>query len=91
MMLGDGTPTSAGDWHLARRFACVVPPRTGRPIGGGDLLGVQDKLSYIKSLNATAIWISPTNDNENLNANSGTPVSAPYHGYWNPMSKSAQT
>jgi glycosidase len=50
---------------------------------GGDLLGIQDKLSYIKGLNATAIWISPTNDNENLNANSGTPVSAPYHGYWN--------
>ena len=33
---------------------------------GGDLLGIQDKLSYIKGLNATAIWISPTNDNENL-------------------------
>ena len=50
---------------------------------GGDLLGVQDKLSYIKGMNASAIWISPTNDNENLNASSGTPVSAPYHGYWN--------
>ncbi len=50
---------------------------------GGDLLGLQDKLSYIHGLNATAIWISPTNDNENLNASSGTPVSAPYHGYWN--------
>jgi glycosidase len=50
---------------------------------GGDLLGIQDKLAYIKGLNATAIWISPTNDNENLNANSGSPISAPYHGYWN--------
>jgi glycosidase len=50
---------------------------------GGDLLGIQDKLSYIKGLNATAIWISPTNDNENLNTNSGTPIAAPYHGYWN--------
>src|SRR5579871_6352918 len=44
---------------------------------GGDLLGIQDQLSYIKGLNATAIWISPTNDNENLNANSGNPIAAP--------------
>jgi glycosidase len=50
---------------------------------GGDLLGIQDKLSYIKGLNATAIWISPTNDNQNLSTNSGPPASAPYHGYWN--------
>lgn len=50
---------------------------------GGDLLGVQKKLAYIKGLNATAIWISPTNDNENLSESPGTPISAPYHGYWN--------
>ena len=36
-----------------------------------------------QGLNATAIWISPTTDNENLNTNSGTPIAAPYHGYWN--------
>lgn len=50
---------------------------------GGDLLGIQSKLSYIKGLNATAIWISPTNDNVNFNVNSSTPIAAPYHGYWN--------
>lgn len=50
---------------------------------GGDLLGIENQLAYIKGLNATAIWISPANDNENLNANSETPISAPYHGYWN--------
>ena len=47
---------------------------------GGDLAGIQQKMSYIKGLGVTAIWISPTVDNENNNlASSG--VSAPYHAY----------
>jgi glycosidase len=49
---------------------------------GGDFAGIQQKLSYIKGMGATAIWISPVANNENLNtASSG--ISAPYHGYWN--------
>jgi len=48
---------------------------------GGDLAGIQQKMSYIKGMGVTAIWISPTVDNENLNMASGTPISAPYHGY----------
>ena len=48
---------------------------------GGDLAGIQQQMSYIKGLGVTAVWISPTVDNENLNLNTGTPVSAPYHGY----------
>lgn len=48
---------------------------------GGDLAGIQQQMSYIKGLGITAIWISPTVDNENLNMNSSTPISAPYHGY----------
>ena len=48
---------------------------------GGDLAGIQQKMSYIKGMSVTAIWISPTVDNENKNMNSGTPISAPYHGY----------
>lgn len=48
---------------------------------GGDLAGIQQKLAYIAGMGVTAIWISPTVDNENLNENSGTPISAPYHGY----------
>jgi len=49
---------------------------------GGDLAGVQQQLSYIKGMGATAIWISPPVNNENLNAASSG-ISAPYHGYWN--------
>ncbi len=49
---------------------------------GGDLAGIQQKLSYLKGMGATAIWVSPVVNNENLNcASSG--VSAPYHSYWN--------
>jgi glycosidase len=48
---------------------------------GGDLAGVQQQLAYIKGMGATAIWVSPMVNNENLNcATSG--VSAPYHSYW---------
>jgi glycosidase len=48
---------------------------------GGDLAGIRQKMSYIKGMGATAIWISPTVDNENKNLNTVTPISAPYHGY----------
>lgn len=49
---------------------------------GGDLAGIQQKLSYIKGMGATAIWVSPVVNNENLNCSSSG-VSAPYHAYWN--------
>ncbi len=48
---------------------------------GGDLAGIQAKMSYLKGMGVTAIWISPTVDNENLNMATGSPISAPYHGY----------
>jgi len=48
---------------------------------GGDLAGIQQKMSYLKGMGITAIWISPTVDNENANLNPGNPISAPYHGY----------
>src|ERR1700719_1789428 len=47
---------------------------------GGDLAGIQQKMSYIKGMGVTAIWISPTVDNENLNEGGAT-IGAPYHGY----------
>jgi glycosidase len=49
---------------------------------GGDLAGIQQQLSYIKGMGATAIWVSPVVNNENLNCSSSG-VSAPFHGYWN--------
>jgi glycosidase len=49
---------------------------------GGDLAGVRQKLDYIKGMGATAIWLSPVVNNENLACKSPG-VLAPYHGYWN--------
>jgi glycosidase len=49
---------------------------------GGDLTGIQQKIAYIKGMGATAIWVSPVVNNENLDCSS-TGVSAPYHSYWN--------
>lgn len=50
---------------------------------GGDLAGIQQKMSYIKGLGVTAIWISPPVDNDNLNTyGTGSSPMAGYHGYW---------
>ncbi len=48
-------------------------PTANNGIHGGDFQGIQDKLDYIKSLGATAIWISPIVFNVG-----GTSA---YHGY----------
>jgi glycosidase len=47
---------------------------------GGDLAGIQQKLSYLANMGVTAIWISPSIDNENKNQG-GAQIGAPYHGY----------
>ena len=49
---------------------------------GGDLPGIQQKMSYLAGMGVTAIWISPPVDNLNTNIpdGSGNPT-ASYHGY----------
>jgi len=53
-----------------------------RAYWGGDLAGIQQKMSYLAGLGVTAIWISPPLDNLNTNIpdGSGNPTAA-YHGY----------
>lgn len=57
----------------------------GRFYHGGDLQGVTDKLSYIKSLGATAIWTTPVYDNADVpdtkETYPGMPQTTGYHGY----------
>ncbi len=48
---------------------------------GGDLAGIQAKMTYLKNMGVTAIWISPPVDNLNLSIPVGGLPSAPYHGY----------
>src|SRR6059058_4276664 len=33
---------------------------------GGDLAGIRHRIAYIKGMGATAVWVSPVVDNENL-------------------------
>lgn len=53
-----------------------------RAYWGGDLAGIQQKLSYLAGMGVTAIWISPAVDNLNTNIpdSNGNPT-ASYHGY----------
>ena len=53
-----------------------------RAYWGGDLQGIQQKMSYLAGMGVTAIWISPPLDNLNANIpdGNGNPT-ASYHGY----------
>jgi glycosidase len=53
-----------------------------RAYWGGDLAGIQQKMSYLAGMGVTAIWMSPPVDNLNANIpdGSGNPT-ASYHGY----------
>jgi glycosidase len=73
----DNPPESAGlfdpngftnptDWHL---------------YWGGDLAGIEQKMSYLKSMGVAAIWISPPVDDIRVNAGSSNGETG-YHGYW---------
>jgi glycosidase len=49
---------------------------------GGDLAGIQQKMSYLAGMGVTAIWISPPVDNLNTNIPDGQGnATASYHGY----------
>lgn len=53
-----------------------------RAYWGGDLAGIQQKMSYLAGLGVTAIWISPPIDNLNANIpDGGGNPTASYHGY----------
>jgi glycosidase len=49
---------------------------------GGDFAGIQQKMSYLKNMGVTAIWISPHVDNIDKAAVYGGTANAGYHGYW---------
>lgn len=57
----------------------------GRSYHGGDLQGVIDHFSYIKSLGVTAIWTTPVYDNndkpDTKEVYDGAPFTTGYHGY----------
>jgi len=48
---------------------------------GGDLAGIQQKLSYLQSMGVAGIWISPPMSNIRVNAGTSNGETG-YHGYW---------
>jgi glycosidase len=53
-----------------------------RAYWGGDLAGIQQKMSYLAGMGVTAIWISPPVDNLNTNIpDASNNPTASYHGY----------
>ncbi|HEX5636921.1 MAG TPA: alpha-amylase family glycosyl hydrolase, partial [Gammaproteobacteria bacterium] len=46
---------------------------------GGDLAGIENKINYIKSLGATAVWITPPVAHQWWSVSSDY---GGYHGYW---------
>ena len=47
---------------------------------GGDLAGIRQRLSYVRGLGTTAIWLTPSFKNKAVQLEDGP--SAGYHGYW---------
>jgi alpha-amylase len=65
----DGDPSNN---NVESAHGAPYSPADPHAIHGGDLRGVQQKLDYIKSLGATAIWVTPLVYNVGGSA---------YHGY----------
>ena len=76
----DGSPSNdlggLGDDRLQSGF----DPTSKGFYHGGDLAGLRRRLSYIKGLGATAIWLTPSFKNKAVQLQDGP--SAGYHGYW---------
>lgn len=48
---------------------------------GGDFKGVMERLDYVQSLGATAVWLAPVFKNKVVQGDPGNESSG-YHGYW---------
>ncbi len=48
---------------------------------GGDLLGVQNHLDYLKDLGVTTIWMTPVTENDMARTAEGGTSRSTYHGY----------
>jgi glycosidase len=52
-----------------------------RKYWGGDLLGVRQRLGYLRRLGISALWVTPLMENVR-DYESGTGYGTGYHGYW---------
>ena len=78
----DGDPTN----NDPQKSKGLYDRKKGRHYHGGDLQGIIDKLAYIRSLGATAIWTTPVYDNADREDTLETyppemPTTTGFHGY----------
>lgn len=76
----DGDPTN----NDPAKSKGLYDRKKGRRYHGGDLQGIIDKLPYIKSLGASAIWTTPVydnNDNLDMKEVYDNEPTTGYHGY----------
>lgn len=77
----DGDPTNNDPQESSGLYDSNRENGNWRLYWGGDLAGIENKISYLKELGSTTIWISPPVNNRNLVAYSDNVPNAPYHGY----------
>ena len=68
-----------GDASNNDQGAGEFDPRSKSHYNGGDLVGLQRRLDYIRGLGVTALWITPPVANQWWDGQVG---SSGYHGYW---------
>lgn len=76
---GDKSNDNGG--YLGDKYQSGFDPSHKGFYHGGDLRGLINRLDYIKSLGATAIWLGPIFKNKAVQGAKGQ-ESAGYHGYW---------
>ena len=77
----NGDPSNDTGGLTGDRLVTGFDPTDKAYYQGGDLIGLTDKLDYIKNMGATAIWLGPIYRNKPVQGGPGQ-ESAGYHGYW---------
>ena len=77
----NGDPTNDRGGLTGGRDKTGFDPTAKGFFHGGDLKGLTQRLDYVQSLGATAIWVGPVFKNKPVQGAAGQ-QSAGYHGYW---------
>ena len=77
----NGDPSNDRGGLTGDRLTTGYDPTSKGFYHGGDLKGLTQRLDYIQSLGATAIWLAPVFKNKPVQGAPGE-ESAGYHGYW---------
>ncbi|XEO20858.1 pullulanase-type alpha-1,6-glucosidase [Buchananella felis] len=77
----NGDPTNDRGGATGDRLTTGFDPTDKAFFHGGDLRGIIAQLDYIQNLGTTAIWLTPSFQNQAVQGEAEQ-ASAGYHGYW---------